>query len=204
MIMVYCSANYVGPTVDGGGWSDGCLLLAAGYCDVPGSTCSNAPQSNMTEARSRSQFNLYSILAFNLFMTGNLSALSSWQIETWGNVEVIAVNQDYPYKPYTRLDQGAIGAGTIATDELAALRAPPGPPAACPAPKSVTPDAEILGQDLVGCMHNPKPVNTSEDPTGCSSTSTAWATNATLGFEGCRAACCANERCAGFSYQQVR
>ena len=92
-------ANYVGPTANGGGWSDGCLLLAAGYCDVHGSTCSNAPASNMTEARSQSQFNLYSILAFNLFMTGNLSSLSLWQIECWGNQEVIAVNQDRPYRP---------------------------------------------------------------------------------------------------------
>ena len=47
----------------------------------------------MTEARSRSQMNLYSILAMNLFMTGNLSALSAWQIETWSNAEVISVNR---------------------------------------------------------------------------------------------------------------
>ena len=34
------------------------------------------------------------ILAANLLMTGNLSAIDPFAIETWSNPEAIAVNQD--------------------------------------------------------------------------------------------------------------
>ena len=81
---------------------------------------------------------------------------------------------------------------------------PPGPPPPCPALQNVTLNQGISGQDLTNCgATNPPPVNTSIDPAGCSSTSPAWAANATRGFEECAAACCRNARCAGMIYQQV-
>ena len=48
----------------------------------------------MTKARTRSQFSLYCVMGANLFMTGNLSLLDPFVLETWGNEAAININQD--------------------------------------------------------------------------------------------------------------
>jgi len=74
-------AAYGGP----GGWNDMCLLLNPGM---------GTAQNLMTRERHRSQFGLHCIFNANMLMTGNLSALDPYVLETWGNAEAIAVNQD--------------------------------------------------------------------------------------------------------------
>jgi alpha-galactosidase len=82
--------QYSGP----GGWSDMSLLL------LPGMGSANGPTQLMTNERHRSQFSLHCIFANNMLMTGNLSALPQYVLDTWGNSEAVKINQDYPYKPF--------------------------------------------------------------------------------------------------------
>ena len=97
----------VGPgrSSSGGAWSDGSLLLN------PGKGCNGKlPPDDphcMTETRSRSMFSLWSTLGFNLLLTGNLSALNPFVIETYSNAEAIAINQDALGYPIQRLDNNA-------------------------------------------------------------------------------------------------
>lgn len=51
------------------------------------------PENLMSNDRFRSQFGAWSVLAFNILLVGNLSALNPYVLETWSNEEVIAVNQ---------------------------------------------------------------------------------------------------------------
>ena len=77
--------NVTGPTASGGGWNDLCLLLNPGM---------GRGENAMTHVRTRSQFSLYCVMGSNLFMTGNLSRLDPFVLETWGNEHAIAINQD--------------------------------------------------------------------------------------------------------------
>lgn len=54
----------------------------------------------MSQPRMRSQFNLWSVMGSNMLMTGNLSALPPWTLETWSNAAVIQVNQDPGQHPF--------------------------------------------------------------------------------------------------------
>lgn len=83
--------QFAGPKGSGGFWNDGSLQL------TPGILNSGLPQDdahNITDVRHRSQFSAWSMLAMNILMTGNLSALNPYVIETWSNAEVLAVHQD--------------------------------------------------------------------------------------------------------------
>ena len=74
-------APYGGP----GGWSDMCLLLNPGM---------GSGANLMSKERHRSQFGLHCIFNANMLLTGNLSALDPYVLETWGNAEAVAINQD--------------------------------------------------------------------------------------------------------------
>jgi len=87
-------AAFAGPTSAGGGWNDLSLLL------LPGMGAANGPEQLMTNERHRSQFSLHCILAANMVMTGNLSALPPFALETWSNAEAVAVNQDPAGLPF--------------------------------------------------------------------------------------------------------
>jgi len=65
-----------------GGFNDPDMLLGSHYYFV------------MTEAQSRTQFNLWAILAAPLLLGSDLRNLSAWDRETYTNKEIIAVNQD--------------------------------------------------------------------------------------------------------------
>mmetsp|Transcript_20067 Transcript_20067/g.52115 ORF Transcript_20067/g.52115 Transcript_20067/m.52115 type:complete len:576 (+) Transcript_20067:146-1873(+) len=75
-------ANFSRP----GFWGDGSLMLTPGM--------GHSDDNLMTEARFRTQFTAWSVLAFNILLVGNLSALNPYVLGTWSNEEVIAVNQD--------------------------------------------------------------------------------------------------------------
>ena len=80
-------SQYAGPSAHGGFWNDGSLQL------IPGMMSWDVAH-NITNARHRSQFGMWSMLAMNILLTGNMSALPSYVIETWTNTELLAVNQD--------------------------------------------------------------------------------------------------------------
>eukprot|EP01060_Flectonema_neradi_P019261 TRINITY_DN2630_c0_g1_i1.p1 TRINITY_DN2630_c0_g1~~TRINITY_DN2630_c0_g1_i1.p1 ORF type:complete len:575 (+),score=87.19 TRINITY_DN2630_c0_g1_i1:47-1726(+) len=84
-------SSYSGPTEAGGYWNDGSLMLCPGYINGGGVA---PPEKAITNVRHRSQFNLWCVLALNILLTGNLSALNSYVIDTWSNEELLAINQD--------------------------------------------------------------------------------------------------------------
>ena len=97
--------NVTGPTAGGGGWNDLCLLLNPG---------TGHGENAMTNARTRSQFSLYCVMGSNLFMTGNLSRLDPFVLETWGNEHAIAINQDPLGLPHRVLPTENSSSGTPA------------------------------------------------------------------------------------------
>ena len=78
-------AAYGRPSEGGGGWNDMSLLLNPGM---------GSGSSLMSNDRHRSQFGLHCIFNANMLLTGNLSALDPFVLDTWGNAEAVAVNQD--------------------------------------------------------------------------------------------------------------
>jgi len=66
-----------------GGWNDPCLLLSADHDGV----------FAITEIQSRAQFSMWAIMASPLIISGNIRQISSFNLETYLNQEVINVNQ---------------------------------------------------------------------------------------------------------------
>lgn len=79
-------ARFAGP----GGFNDPDLL----QWDGTGSFGPNRDGWYQTELQSRSQMSMWSVMAAPLLMSADISSLSDYQLETWGNAEVIAVDQD--------------------------------------------------------------------------------------------------------------
>lgn len=73
-------AQYAGP----GGWNNPCLLLGT----------DGFGNRYITELQSRFQFTMWSILAAPLVLSTNVRMLSDYMLDTYGNDEVIAVDQD--------------------------------------------------------------------------------------------------------------
>eukprot|EP01121_Diplochlamys_sp_Union-15-3_P001049 TRINITY_DN1090_c0_g1_i1.p1 TRINITY_DN1090_c0_g1~~TRINITY_DN1090_c0_g1_i1.p1 ORF type:complete len:520 (+),score=61.44 TRINITY_DN1090_c0_g1_i1:109-1668(+) len=90
-------AEYASP----GGWNDPCLLLGKTYDNTP----------RVTELQSRFQFNMWSILSAPLLISANIRNLSPYDLETYSNSEVIAVNQDPLGKQGIRLAGGPLSNG---------------------------------------------------------------------------------------------
>lgn len=72
--------GFAGP----GGWNDPDMLL----------TSNPSSKRHLSPAQSRSQFSLWAALAAPLMLSGPIGELSAWDLETYSNREVIAVNQD--------------------------------------------------------------------------------------------------------------
>eukprot|EP01097_Dermamoeba_algensis_P008547 TRINITY_DN5734_c0_g1_i1.p1 TRINITY_DN5734_c0_g1~~TRINITY_DN5734_c0_g1_i1.p1 ORF type:complete len:191 (+),score=41.77 TRINITY_DN5734_c0_g1_i1:604-1176(+) len=72
--------KYAGP----GGWNDPDMLM------------SSDPSANvyLTPTQSRTMFSLWSVMAAPLLISTSLDHISSWDLETYSNQEVIAVDQD--------------------------------------------------------------------------------------------------------------
>jgi alpha-galactosidase len=71
---------YAGP----GGWNDPCYLIAESLWQ----------DDLLTELQSRAQFSIWSVMAAPLQISANIRNMSSYNIETYTNSEVIAVDQD--------------------------------------------------------------------------------------------------------------
>lgn len=67
------------------GWNDPCLLLAE---DLNGNL-------RVTQLQSRAQFSMWAVMASPLIISANIRNMSSMNIETYTNAEVIAVDQVY-------------------------------------------------------------------------------------------------------------
>lgn len=103
--------QFAGPRPGGGGWNDLSLLLLPGM---------GSGANLMSNERHRSQFNLHCIFAANMLMTGNLSAAPPYVLETWGNAEAVAVNQDEGYVPFLQLPHAVrLGEGAYVQARMA-------------------------------------------------------------------------------------
>lgn len=72
------------PFAGPGGWNDADMLLG-----------SNADaKHHCSPAQSRAQFSMWSTLAAPLFISASIPELSEWDLETFSNAEVVAVDQD--------------------------------------------------------------------------------------------------------------
>jgi hypothetical protein len=105
-------------------------------------------------------------MGFNLLMTGNLTALNPYVIETYSNPEAIGVNQDPLGAPIRRLDTGddCVFDTTLANVQCAAAATTPsgGPRANQPARLAECGGEPALqtwelGAPSTNFVHNPKP-----------------------------------------------
>ena len=95
-----------------GGWNDMSLLLNPGM---------GSGANFMTLDRHRSQFGFHCIFNANMLLTGNLSSLDPFVLETWGNAEAVEINQDTAHTFIQLPLEAAAGAAT-AGSELAPAR----------------------------------------------------------------------------------
>lgn len=99
-------SKYAGPTVHGGGWNDGSLQLTPGVGCKSEATC-------ITETRQRSMYSAWCMLAMNLLLVGNFSALNPFVMETWSNPEILSINQDPGGQPAVQLLTAKLGEGYV-------------------------------------------------------------------------------------------
>lgn len=92
------TANELAEFAGAGGFNDPDMLLGA----------SSASTRSLTKTHSRSQFNLWSILTAPLMIGANLRQLEEFDLETYTNQEVIAVNQDSMAKQGKRVMNSVI------------------------------------------------------------------------------------------------
>ena len=67
-----------------GGWNDPCLLLAE----------DSAGNLRISQLQSRAQFSMWAVMASPLIISANIRNMSTMNVETYTNAEVIAVDQD--------------------------------------------------------------------------------------------------------------
>jgi alpha-galactosidase len=77
---------YAGP----GGWNDPDLLIGTGV----GSYGPDRNNWYQTDLQSRSQFSMWCVMAAPLLISADINSVSDYALQTWGNDEAIAVNQD--------------------------------------------------------------------------------------------------------------
>jgi len=90
-------ASYAGP----GGWNDPDMLI--------GSSAGTA--FDLSPHQSRTMFSMWSVMAAPLLIGSNIHNLSSWDYETYSNIEVISVDQDDLGLQGIRLAGGNLGLG---------------------------------------------------------------------------------------------
>eukprot|EP00042_Codosiga_hollandica_P033938 m.233308 g.233308 ORF g.233308 m.233308 type:complete len:553 (+) comp54289_c0_seq2:1-1659(+) len=78
------------PFAGPGHWNDPDLLQNTGV----GSYGPDRQNWYQSDLQSRSQFSMWCIMAAPLLISADISAVSQYALETWGNEEAIAVNQD--------------------------------------------------------------------------------------------------------------
>jgi len=84
-----------------GGWNDPDMLIGS----------SSGTAARLTPDQSRSMFSLWSVMSAPLLIGSNIRNLNSWDLETYSNSEVIAVNQDRDGRQGTRIAGGNLRQG---------------------------------------------------------------------------------------------
>lgn len=110
-------AQYGGP----GGWNDGSLQLTPGMgCHSP--TDPLLPSDNcMSNSRFVTQYSAWCMLAMNLLLVGNFSALNPFVMRTWSNPELLAINQDPLGTPARRLNSTVMTAQSASSYQSAKM-----------------------------------------------------------------------------------
>jgi alpha-galactosidase len=85
-----------------GGWNDPDMLI--------GSDSSTA--AHLTPTQSRTMFSLWSVMAAPLLIGSNIRKLNTWDLQTYSNEEVIAVDQDHAGRQGQRLAGGNLYQGS--------------------------------------------------------------------------------------------
>lgn len=115
-------SQYSGPSAAGGGWNDGSLQLNPGMGCRGSSHAETGPlppdDQCMDANRTRSMYSAWCMLAMNLLLTGNFSALEPSTLETWSNPEILAINQDPLGQAAVRLNGSITGYGSAASTSL--------------------------------------------------------------------------------------
>jgi len=94
-------AQYARP----GGWNDPDMLIGS----------DTAAAAHLSPAQSRTMFSLWSVMTAPLLIGSNIRGLNSWDLQTYSNAEVIAVNQDSAGKQGTRLAGKNLAGGSNTT-----------------------------------------------------------------------------------------
>eukprot|EP00039_Didymoeca_costata_P030852 m.31736 g.31736 ORF g.31736 m.31736 type:complete len:452 (+) comp8343_c0_seq2:82-1437(+) len=106
--------SFAGLYSEPGAWADPDLLFSYTDPRTPNATCPGAGQllqctgtfCDPVPHHSRTQFGLWSVMAAPLLLSFDLSAMTSYQMATVSNPEVIAVNQDKAGYPGMRVGGG--------------------------------------------------------------------------------------------------
>jgi alpha-galactosidase len=85
-----------------GGWNDPDMLLGS----------DTASAARLSPIQSRTMFSLWSVMTAPLLIGSNIRKLNAWDLATYSNTEVIAVNQDSAGRQGTRLAGGNLSQGT--------------------------------------------------------------------------------------------
>jgi len=85
-----------------GGWNDPDMLIGS----------DSAAAAHLTQAQSRTMFSQWCVMTAPLLIGSNIRALNSWDLQTYSNTELIAINQDPAGKQGSRLAGGNLYQGT--------------------------------------------------------------------------------------------
>jgi len=88
-----------------GGWNDPDMLEGS----------DSAAAAHLSQAQSRTMFSLWSVMAAPLLIGSNIRALDSWDLQTYSNAEVIAIDQDPLGRQGVRLAGQNLYQGTTKT-----------------------------------------------------------------------------------------
>jgi len=91
-------AQYARP----GGWNDPDMLLGS----------DNSAAARLSPIQSRTMFSLWSVMTAPLLIGSNIRKLNAWDLDTYSNAEVIAVDQDRAGRQGLRLAGGDLGGNT--------------------------------------------------------------------------------------------
>jgi len=91
-----------------GSWNDPDLLIGTGV----GSFGPDRGGWYQTDLQSRSQFSMWCVMTSPLLISADINSVSDYALETWGNVEAIAVNQDPMGKQGSRIIGTDLGASS--------------------------------------------------------------------------------------------
>ena len=118
--------QFAGPAASGGYWNDGCLLLTPGTgCKGEGDSVVTATPSDncMTNNRFQSMYALWTILSFNLLLSGDFANLNSFVMGVWTNDLAVGIKYEPEHSLRTTQRHCSRGASTWLNPEFCGLAA---------------------------------------------------------------------------------